>query len=160
MQTTPIPSRNPVWTWMSAWNRRVCALLERGAGPRNMVLLLTTTGRKSGLPRQTPLQFEEAGGFIYVSSARGSAADWYRNILADPRVQVRIRDQVHPGMANPIQDPEQIADFFSLRLRRRPLMIGLLLRLEGLPLFYRRQDLLRFAAQKVLIAIQLGETRA
>ena len=47
------------------------------------VLLLTTIGRKSGLPRATPLQYEEVDGQYRIASARGTEADWYRNILAN-----------------------------------------------------------------------------
>ena len=43
-----------------------------GLGPLigRHVLLLTTTGRKSGLRRVTPLQYEEIDGVFYIGSAR------------------------------------------------------------------------------------------
>ncbi len=50
-----------------------------------IILLLTTTGRKSGLKRVTPLQYEKIGGDYYVGAARGVKADWVRNILAFPQ---------------------------------------------------------------------------
>ncbi|HUS79158.1 MAG TPA: nitroreductase/quinone reductase family protein [Patescibacteria group bacterium] len=37
-----------------------------------MVLLLTTTGHKTGLPRVTHLQYEEVDGAYYVGSMRGT----------------------------------------------------------------------------------------
>ena len=40
-----------------------------------MILLLTSTGRKSGLPRVTPLQYEEIDGAWYVASAKGARAE-------------------------------------------------------------------------------------
>jgi deazaflavin-dependent oxidoreductase (nitroreductase family) len=55
-----------------------------------LVLLLTTTGRKSGKARVTPLQYEEMDNAIYGASARGKEADWFRNIVHDPNVFVRI----------------------------------------------------------------------
>jgi deazaflavin-dependent oxidoreductase (nitroreductase family) len=117
-------------------------------------LLLTTTGRVSGLPRQTPLQFEEVDGVYYVASARGEQADWYRNLLANPRVTVQIQGRSFPAIAEAIDDPRRIADFFELRLERRPRMMRLLLRLEGLPAKFTRSDLERFAASKTLVALQ------
>lgn len=54
---------------------------------------LTTTGRTSGLLRVTPLQFEEVAGDDYIASARGTNADWFKNIRANPRVRVQIRDR-------------------------------------------------------------------
>ena len=56
----------------------------------HMVLLLTTTGRKSGLPRATPLQYEEVDNVIKVAAALGQKADWYCNIIANPNVEVRV----------------------------------------------------------------------
>ncbi len=53
------------------------------------VLPLTTTGRKSGLPRVTSLVYEQQGDSITVASARGHSADWFRNVQANPRVRVR-----------------------------------------------------------------------
>ncbi|MEJ2757947.1 MAG: nitroreductase/quinone reductase family protein [Anaerolineales bacterium] len=41
-----------------------------------IVLLLTTTGRKSGLPRVTPLQYECLDGVYHVVSVFGTKADW------------------------------------------------------------------------------------
>ena len=106
-----------------------------GFGPLvgNLVLLLTTTGRKSGLPRVTPLQYEEIDGEIYIGSARGTQADWFRNIQADRRVEIKVKSRRFQGIADPITDPERIADFLQVRLERHPRMIGNMLRAEGLP---------------------------
>jgi deazaflavin-dependent oxidoreductase (nitroreductase family) len=62
-----------------------------GLGPiiGRLVLLLTTRGRKTGLLRVTPLQYEQIEGKYYVGSAFGTRTDWYRNILADPGVRGR-----------------------------------------------------------------------
>jgi deazaflavin-dependent oxidoreductase (nitroreductase family) len=57
-------------------------------GPAFPTLLLTTVGRRSGRPRTTPLFFLRDGERILVASTvRG---DWARNLLACPRVEVRI----------------------------------------------------------------------
>ena len=66
-----------------------------GLGPLigRMVLLLTTTGRKSGQPREIPLQYEEVDGAIYIGSARGQKADWFRNVAANPEVIVRVKSR-------------------------------------------------------------------
>ncbi|NTW98126.1 MAG: nitroreductase family deazaflavin-dependent oxidoreductase, partial [Oscillochloris sp.] len=51
-------------------------------------LVLTHTGRKSGLPRRTPLNFAEVDGTIYITAGFGAVSDWYRNILASPQVEL------------------------------------------------------------------------
>src|SRR3989304_6095912 len=95
-----------------------------GLGPviGRLVLLLTTTGRRTGRPRVTPLQYEELDGVFYVASARGGQADWFRNILANPRAGVRVKPRRFYGQAEPITDPARVADFLELRLARHPRM--------------------------------------
>jgi deazaflavin-dependent oxidoreductase (nitroreductase family) len=143
-----------IWRIMQRLNRRVAHNYQRGIGPASVVMLLTTTGRKSGLPRITPLQFEEYDGIFYLGSARGAAADWFQNIRANPRVRVQIRQRQFTGAAEAVTQPGRVADFLELRLKRHPCMIGLLMRLEGLPFRYTRQDLEYFAAQKAMVVIR------
>ena len=102
----------------------------------------------------TPLQFEEVDGAYYVGSARGEEADWYRNILASPQVELQICERNFHGIAEAVSDPGRVADFLALRVKRRPLFIGLLMRLEGLPWRYTRLDLERFASRKTMVIIR------
>ena len=53
-------------------------------------LLLTTTGRKSGLRRPTPLGYLVADGAAWVMAGYGSSTLWYRNLLADAAVDVLL----------------------------------------------------------------------
>jgi F420H(2)-dependent quinone reductase len=57
------------------------------------VLLLTTTGRKTGKPRTVPLGYLEWGDALVVIGSRGGAPrhpDWYLNLEVHPTVEVRI----------------------------------------------------------------------
>lgn len=56
-------------------------------------LLLTTSGRKSGEPRATPLLYQPTGnGFIIVASRGGSDQHpaWFLNLQADPACKVQV----------------------------------------------------------------------
>ena len=56
-------------------------------------LLLTTTGRKTGKPRQLPLLYGRAGGgYVIVASKAGHPRHpaWYRNLVANPAVEVQV----------------------------------------------------------------------
>lgn len=56
-------------------------------------LLLTTTGRKSGEKYIFPLFYGEAGDSYFVVASKGGAPEhpgWYRNILANPEVEVQV----------------------------------------------------------------------
>ncbi|MFC4564606.1 nitroreductase family deazaflavin-dependent oxidoreductase [Nocardiopsis mangrovi] len=57
------------------------------------VLLLTTTGRKSGLERTTPLIYRTDGDAFAIVASNGGAHDhplWYKNLLAQPEVGVQV----------------------------------------------------------------------
>ena len=56
-------------------------------------LLLTTTGRRTGLARTTPLIYGRAGERYLVVASRGGAPahpSWYDNLVAQPIVQVQV----------------------------------------------------------------------
>jgi deazaflavin-dependent oxidoreductase (nitroreductase family) len=119
-----------------------------------LVLLLTTTGRKTGLRRVTPLQYEEVDGVFYLGSARGLEADWVKNIQANPRVQIRVKERRFEGLAEVCADPERIADFLELRLQRHPRMVAAMLHAEGLSPGFSREDLAHYAAQMALVVVR------
>ena len=53
--------------------------------------LLETTGRRTGLPRRTPVCDGLDGEVFWLVAQRGRRADWVRNIQANPRVRVKVR---------------------------------------------------------------------
>lgn len=58
-------------------------------------LILTTTGRRTGLPRSTHVLYGRRGDDIVVVASNGGRAtdpQWYRNLLADPDVGVHVGD--------------------------------------------------------------------
>jgi deazaflavin-dependent oxidoreductase (nitroreductase family) len=139
---------------MRALNSRMAANYRRGFGPRRAVLLLTTTGRKSGKQHVTPLQYEEVDGDFYVASARGKEADWFQNVVAHPQVHFQVRDQEFEAFAEPVSEPVRIADFIELRLRRHPVMIRLIMHLfDGLPLRFNRLKLEEFCRDKAMVIL-------
>lgn len=146
--------RLPLAIWRLLKLPRVWYALGLGPVVGRLMLLLTTTGRKTGRPRVTPLQYEEQDGVIYVASARGQQADWYRNLLANPRVEIRVKARRFYGQAEPIADPARVADFLELRLARHPRMMGAMLRGEGLAARPDRAELERLAARIALVAIR------
>jgi deazaflavin-dependent oxidoreductase (nitroreductase family) len=53
--------------------------------------LLETTGRRTGLPRHTPVCHGMDGDRFWLVAQRGERADWVKNIRANPRVRVKAR---------------------------------------------------------------------
>ncbi len=60
---------------------------------------LTTTGRKSGQPREIEIWFGLAGTTLYLLSGGRDTSHWVRNIKETPAVTVRIAGQVFHGTA-------------------------------------------------------------
>lgn len=123
------------------------------------VLLLTTTGRKSGLKRVTPLQYEKIGEDYYLGAARGLNADWVRNIQSNPQVELRVGVKHVQGTAEIITDPSRFADFLEVRLERHPRLIGLIMeKAHGLPKRPSREQLEGLAKGESLVVIHLVRT--
>lgn len=132
------------------------ALYALGLGPvvGRVILLLTTTGRKSGLPRVTALQYEEVDGALYLGSSRGTHADWFKNLMANPGVSVRVKSRQFAGRAELVTDPARIADFIELRLQRHPRMVGAIMKADGLAATPSRSELEAYAGQLALAIIR------
>lgn len=126
-----------------------------GLGPviGKMILLLTTTGRKTGLARITPLQYELIDGVYHIGAVFGTRTDWVRNIRADPVVQIRVKNDRFTAKAEVFTNPEEIADFVEYRLKKHPRMLGLIMRLDGFKSRPSRQELLNYCKGLALVRI-------
>lgn len=71
---------------------------------------ITTTGRRTGLPRRIELGFLNLGGRIYLSGMPGFARSWIANLRADPRFTFHLKAPVRadlPASARVIIDPAE-----------------------------------------------------
>lgn len=83
---------------------------RRGLSPRRAVLLLTTTGRKSGQPRRVPVLYLEDGGKLWVMASnygRPHHPAWSSNLLADPHATVTIGRRTRQVRARRASDEEK-----------------------------------------------------
>ena len=74
------------------------------------ILILTTTGRRSGEPRPKPLIFGEDDGRYVVVASRGGAKHhpgWYLNLAADPDVHVQVKADRFPARARTAEGDER-----------------------------------------------------
>jgi deazaflavin-dependent oxidoreductase (nitroreductase family) len=73
-------------------------------------LLLTTTGRKSGDQRTTPLIYQEHDGAYLVVASKGGADEppaWYLNLQADPTAHVQVKADKFQAAARDATDDEK-----------------------------------------------------
>ncbi|MEU6724486.1 nitroreductase family deazaflavin-dependent oxidoreductase [Nonomuraea wenchangensis] len=80
------------------------------------VLLLTTKGRNSGRPYTTPLIYQRHGDVYLVVASYGGAPDdpqWYKNLRADPEVEVQVKGERFAARARPAR-PEERPDMWRV----------------------------------------------
>lgn len=98
------------------WNRRAIEEFRANKGQvggmweSRPLLLLTTTGAKSGQRRTTPVIYLLQEGRLFVFASKGGAPThpaWYYNLLAHPGVTVEIGDQTYQAIAKPVTGAER-----------------------------------------------------
>jgi deazaflavin-dependent oxidoreductase (nitroreductase family) len=80
-----------------------------GAPVGRRLLLLTTTGARSGKARTTPLMYVPDGDRLLVIAANAGAQrnpDWYYNAIAHPAVRVEVGDQDYEATAHALEGQE------------------------------------------------------
>jgi len=87
------------------------------------VLLLTTTGRKTGRARHTPLEYvyDRELDRYRIAAGWGGNTDWCRNIKANPKVHVRVGRREFDAIAERASD-EEVAQYMIKVSRRNPHM--------------------------------------
>lgn len=74
------------------------------------LLLLHTTGAKTGAERINPLAYTKDGERLIIIASKGGAPrnpDWYYNILANPSVTVEVGGEHFPARATAAEGPER-----------------------------------------------------
>ena len=87
------------------------------------LLVLTTTGRKTGQPRSVSLVYIKSGSSFVISASnagRDKHPGWYFNLLSNPQVTVRIKDQQIKAVAE-VADPEQRNQLWEQLVKASPM---------------------------------------
>lgn len=97
---------------------------------RRSTVRLTTTGRKSGKRHTVTVWFVVADARrLFVQHVQGATADWYKNLLKTPQVQVDFGAGPLAALATPIEAPEEIRQV--LKMVRRKYLAAWLIQLFG-----------------------------
>jgi len=114
-------------------------------------LLLTTTGRRSGRLRVVPLDYQQEGDTLYFIAEQGTRSTWYRNLVANPEVEVQVGSRKMKGVAAPLTDPRQKAHVLRLFRRRSEHLAE---RYYGIPRGASDEELLELAPQRAVVAVR------
>jgi deazaflavin-dependent oxidoreductase (nitroreductase family) len=111
---------------------------RRLAGFAPWWVLLETTGRRTGIPRSTPLARGPADGdVLWLNSVHGRHASWVGNLEATPEVRIRISGRWHHARATVHEYDEATVRRFNLYARSGPRTLGIdpvLVRVELRPI--------------------------
>ncbi len=80
-------------------------------------------------------------------------SDWYKNLLREPRVLVRVGTRRFEGRADCTTDPARITDLLELRLERHPRLVGRILEADGLPRGPSRVELEEYSRGLAMVEI-------
>ena len=124
----------------NAYDQRIIAEFRARGGPApgSHVLLLTTTGAKSGLQRTTPVSYLRDGERYIITSSHGGApthSAWFHNLLATPQTTIEVGSETLPVTAVVLTGAERdqwfaalaaqvpaFADFQAKTTRRFPMV--------------------------------------
>jgi deazaflavin-dependent oxidoreductase (nitroreductase family) len=99
-----------------SWNAKIIEEFRANAGKvsgmfaNSNLLLLHTTGAKSGLSRIVPLAYLADGERLIVIASKGGAPSnpkWYHNLVANPDVRVEVGTEQFAAQATVAQEPER-----------------------------------------------------
>ena len=99
--------------WMSKSNVAIYRATDGRVGGHKLGLplyLLSTTGRKGGLSRTTPLIFVADGARVVLVASQGGLPThpmWFLNLCANSEVHVQIRAETHTMCARVADDAER-----------------------------------------------------
>lgn len=88
------------------WRLGMGPLLNMGPAMAGRYMVITHTGRKSGAKRRTPVNYALVDDEVYCTAGFGSMSDWYRNIVANPQVEVWLPDGWWAGIAEEVTQSE------------------------------------------------------
>jgi deazaflavin-dependent oxidoreductase (nitroreductase family) len=112
----------------SSWNRKIIEEFHANAGEVGgyfegaTVLLLTSTGARSGRSHTTPLVYLPDGDRYVVIASKGGAPenpDWYYNLLANPRATIEVGTDRFDVTATEVKGDERDR-LYARQVERRP----------------------------------------
>ena len=110
---------------MTDWNERNRRVIDEyrateGKTGQRPLLLLTTTGAKSGRRHTTPLMYLEDGTRLAVIASKGgnpANPDWYHNLVANPIVTVEVGGETFETEAR-VAEPAERDRLFAAQAER------------------------------------------
>src|SRR5262245_56022273 len=78
-------------------------------------LYLTTTGRRTGRPREIEIWFTERDGRYYLIAEHLEEAQWVQNLVADPCVAVKLAERAFGARARIVREGAEPELYWAVR---------------------------------------------
>ncbi len=88
----------------------------------NFIMVITTTGRKSGKAISTPIGYQWDGETV-IGFNVGGISNWYKNVAQNPLVTLEIKKQSYRMRAAYVTDADEIARILELYKQKQPTML-------------------------------------
>jgi deazaflavin-dependent oxidoreductase (nitroreductase family) len=148
---TRLMFRLPIWFYR----------LDLGGLLGTRFLLLTHTGRKTGLPRQSVLEvvrYNKASDLFVVAAGFGTRSDWYQNVTANPQVTIDSGGRRIQAIARQLTAEEAGKELLDYH-QRYPGMINKLARFMGYRLEGSEADVRALGEMLPMISFQPNSIR-
>lgn len=89
-----------VFMWKIGWGR----LMNFWPAVIGRIMVIKHRGRKSGKEYLTPVNYALVDGEIYCTAGFGSISDWYRNMLANPSIELWLPEGKRKARAEDVSD--------------------------------------------------------
>lgn len=117
------PADAPRWT-PSPWMNKVMSLMLRTPGLQRWAgrstALITVIGRNTGAEITFPISYVDAGGHLVATGHH--TRQWWRNLVVNPQVQIRIAGENRHGVASVTEDPDDALDDFLAYIEAQPVV--------------------------------------
>lgn len=109
------------------WNKGIIAEFRANGGKVGGqfegadMIIIQTTGAKTGATRVNPLVRLDEGGSTYVIASKGGAPDnpdWYHNLVANPEITVELGTETFPARATVVEDEAERARLYAEQAKR------------------------------------------
>jgi deazaflavin-dependent oxidoreductase (nitroreductase family) len=143
----PLDKPGPIFKWVF---KAPLLYYKLGLGwmVGKLFLVLTTAGRKSGKLHRTPLEYsyDSATDTYVIIAGWGGRTDWYRNMSANPNVEVWVGRRKFKARAERLTGAE-VAAWMAQAIRINPASKAMWSRWGGEPVSDAPEVLLRTAAK-------------
>ncbi len=89
---------------LAMWRLGMGRVLNAWPGVLGRYVLITTTGRRTGLQRMTSLNYTRSGDAVYCIAGWSPRSSWFANVVAEPRVEVWLPGERRRGLAVRVAD--------------------------------------------------------